>query len=469
MRDSSGGGAVLRGMACTDLVTPEQKRRYVLAVLLAAFTSACGALLGVDFDDVRPSTPTTFDAGAGQDVDEPDPPVEPPTPVGPDGTCAPDRKRCDALCVSRRDPAYGCDADGCLPCSIAHGLGRCVSGACAAQCNHGYRSCGGVCKAESATSCGASCTSCPVPANGSAVCSAGTCAIACDAGYSEEGGTCVLDILRERVSAGGLHTCGVRTDGTVACWGSDAYGQASPPAGTFRQVSAGAYSTCGVKTDGTVACWGNSGQSSAPAGTFRQVSAGNYSTCGVRTDGSLACWGSDGKAGVPTTGHFRQVSVGSRHTCGVRTDGTLACSGCRGQFDRTPVGTFSHVAVGRASSDATTGLCTSHGVKTDGSLASWEVSWVKNVGTYFTESVPLPGSFLQVSSRGGVHSCALRADNTVSCWGNNASGQATPPEDTFRQVSAGTGHTCGVKTDGTVVCWGSNEEKQATPPSGTFW
>ena len=31
------------------------------------------------------------------------------------------------------------------------------------------------------------------------------------------------------VSAGGSHTCGVKTNGSVACWGADDYGQATPP------------------------------------------------------------------------------------------------------------------------------------------------------------------------------------------------------------------------------------------------
>ena len=31
------------------------------------------------------------------------------------------------------------------------------------------------------------------------------------------------------LSAGGAHTCGILEDGTVACWGSNSYGQASPP------------------------------------------------------------------------------------------------------------------------------------------------------------------------------------------------------------------------------------------------
>ncbi|CAK0740298.1 hypothetical protein CCP3SC1AL1_100003 [Gammaproteobacteria bacterium] len=34
----------------------------------------------------------------------------------------------------------------------------------------------------------------------------------------------------------------------------------------------------------------------------------------------------------------------------------------------------------------------------------------------------------------------------------------------YKQVSAGYGHTCGLKTDNTVACWGNNSYGQATPP-----
>jgi len=44
-----------------------------------------------------------------------------------------------------------------------------------------------------------------------------------------------------------------------------------------------------------------------------------------------------------------------------------------------------------------------------------------------------PGTVSQVSA-GGYHSCALRTDGTVACWGSNGSGQATPPASTFTQV-----------------------------------
>ena len=80
---------------------------------------------------------------------------------------------------------------------------------------------------------------------------------------------------------------------SLACWGRDDYGQATPPSGTFTVVSAGHLHSCGVRTDGSLACWGSSGsgQATPPSGTFTAVSAGNWHTCGVHTNGTLVCWG----------------------------------------------------------------------------------------------------------------------------------------------------------------------------------
>jgi CSLREA domain-containing protein len=244
----------------------------------------------------------------------------------------------------------------------------------------------------------------------------------------------------------------VRTDGTLACWGYDGYGQATPPAGTFSQVSAGGYHTCGVRTDGTLACWGSDGdgQATPPAGTFTEISAGYDHTCGVRTDGTLACWGNNdyGQA-TPPAGTFSQVSAAGLHTCGVKTDGTLACWGWNLSGQATPpVGTFTQISGGWGHT------C---GVRTDGTLDCWG-------NDSSGQATPPAGTFSQVSA-GNSHNCAVRTDGTLACWGWNLYGQATPPAGTFSQVSGGAAHTCGVRTDGTLACWGDDYYGQATPPT----
>src|SRR5436853_195937 len=78
------------------------------------------------------------------------------------------------------------------------------------------------------------------------------------------------------IGAGDYHSCGVRTDATLACWGLNADGEASPPAGTFLAVSAGGFHSCGLRANGTLACWGQNGngEASPPAGTFTTISVG---------------------------------------------------------------------------------------------------------------------------------------------------------------------------------------------------
>ena len=75
-------------------------------------------------------------------------------------------------------------------------------------------------------------------------------------------------------------------------------------------------------------------------------------------------------------------------------------------------------------------------------------------------------SFVLLSS-GRHHVCALRADGTPVCWGQNGHGQASPPPgEKFAAISSGTSHTCALRADGTPMCWGQNRHGQASPPPG---
>jgi hypothetical protein len=65
------------------------------------------------------------------------------------------------------------------------------------------------------------------------------------------------------LAAGRYHNCALQTDGSLACWGYDNHGQATPPAGSdYAQVAAGLFHNCALQTDGSLACWGydNHGQ-----------------------------------------------------------------------------------------------------------------------------------------------------------------------------------------------------------------
>lgn len=129
------------------------------------------------------------------------------------------------------------------------------------------------------------------------------------------------------VSAGGYHTCGVRADATLMCWGGHAVVDVAEPAGEFNTVSAGGEFNCALRLDRTLVCWGYAEEFvGAPLGeTFRSVSAGYRAACGIRDDGTVACWGSH--APTPPSGTFSSVTAGGEVACGVRTSGAVACWG----------------------------------------------------------------------------------------------------------------------------------------------
>ena len=206
------------------------------------------------------------------------------------------------------------------------------------------------------------------------------------------------------VTAGSKHSCGLRTDGTITCWGNNRWGNTDAPDGTYAAIATSTAHSCALRTDGTIDCWGSNshGKSDAPDGAYTAVSVGLTHSCGLRTDRTITCWGRNthGQADAPD-GAYAAVTLSFFHSCGLRTEGTIACWGNNysGQTN-APDGTFTAI------------------------VASWN---------FF---------------------CGLGTDGTIDCWGSNPNGQTNAPDGMFTAVTAGKEHSCGLRTDGTITCWG---------------
>jgi alpha-tubulin suppressor-like RCC1 family protein len=234
----------------------------------------------------------------------------------------------------------------------------------------------------------------------------------------------------------------------------------APTASTapFVQVSMGGLRLCGLRSDGTVACWGGIG--TPPSGTFTQIDVGSNHACGVRSSGTVECWGGDSHGeGSPPPDLFLQVSSGYQHTCGLRKDRTVTCWG----LSSSPEGEFYQVSAGSSSAGADSPSC---GVRIDHTIHCWGMELPG-------KPVPTGRGFTQVDV-GAHHACGLR-NSTLECWGDNGDGEASPPTGTIDQFGqgyqfgAGDFYSCAIRAGGTVVCWGEDDYGQASPLSGRFY
>ena len=70
---------------------------------------------------------------------------------------------------------------------------------------------------------------------------------------------------------------------------------------------------------------------------------------------------------------------------------------------------------------------------------------------------------------GGDHSCSVDIYQQPYCWGDDRSGQSSPPDDAaFRSVTAGLFHTCGLDGLGVATCWGRDTYGQVQAPATAF-
>jgi len=178
------------------------------------------------------------------------------------------------------------------------------------------------------------------------------------------------------IESGHVHTCALLDNGSVSCWGYNAYGQlglghtTTPvsvptyvPLASGRHVASlaiGQHHTCFAYDNGDVACTGRNQQGQLGTGNTAQktsltatqslgqpalkVVAGSYFSCALLNNGSVRCWGDNayGQLGIDTnidstspaaSVHFETGSYaidlisGLEHLCARLSNGSMACWG----------------------------------------------------------------------------------------------------------------------------------------------
>jgi alpha-tubulin suppressor-like RCC1 family protein len=231
-----------------------------------------------------------------------------------------------------------------------------------------------------------------------------------------------MDVVR--VGLGAEHSCAIRADGELLCWGRDDRGQ-------LGQTGADRSTPGAVTLDG-------------PA---RDVSGGNKHTCIALRDGRVFCTGENGSGqladGTMTDRAVPVQAAGLDTVVEVALGGDFSCA--------------------RAISAPARVACwgdNAGGQLADGTTTDREV----------VLDVPGLTDALQITA-GELHACAVRLRGSVDCWGSNGAGRLGDSTTTDRRmpvsvallgrvldVSAGDAHTCAARADGAAVCWGTGAD-----------
>jgi hypothetical protein len=117
--------------------------------------------------------------------------------------------------------------------------------------------------------------------------------VRCFGALENESGQPPSDSGYQYAVSGIPYRCGLRTDGSVECWGDQFSDRLDAPDVTFESIEAATYHTCGLTPSGEIRCWGSlgSGQGDAPNEAFEAMTTGRQFTCGLKQDGSVSCWG----------------------------------------------------------------------------------------------------------------------------------------------------------------------------------
>lgn len=243
------------------------------------------------------------------------------------------------------------------------------------------------------------------------------------------------------VSCGFDHSLALRADGTVTGWGTNDYGQLSVPVGLSNvlAVAAGYYHSLALRSDGTVVGWGYNayGQAAPPAGLTNVVAiaAGSLHSLALKKDGTVTGWGYNvyGQASPPITlSNAIAVTAGAEVSLALKRDGTIVVWGS-GPVDTSSVSNL--VAV---SGNGYNMLL----LKADRTVIGWP-----------SKTLQGPTNVTELSAGGNAinqqaHNLAILVDGTVTGWGANTYGQASPPAGLSNVVEIAAGYSFSVAIKG---------------------
>ncbi len=262
------------------------------------------------------------------------------------------------------------------------------------------------------------------------------------------------------VSAGAYHSCVLKSNGNVDCYGHNGFGQSADYIGGDAEgVSAGGYYTCVLQSNGNVDCYGSNGfgqLADYTGGDAEGVSAGWYHSCVLKSNGNVDCYGRNdsGQSADYTGGDAVGVSAGVYHTCVLQSNGNVDCYGENSE------GQSADYTGGDAVGVSAGGYYTCV-LKSNGNVDCY--------GNSFGQSADYTGGDAEGVSAGWKYTCVLQSNGNIDCYGSNTYGQSADyTGGDAVGVSAAVLHTCVLKSNGNVDCYGENSEGQSVDYIGSL-
>ncbi len=282
-----------------------------------------------------------------------------------------------------------------------------------------------------------------------------------------------------RIAIGASHMCAVLDNNTLKCWGENGSGQLGLGSTVDKGGTAGDMATLAAITL----------PGALTANSVSRIAAGEGHTCAILSDNKVYCWGLNDKgqlgyddmvnkgdgggANVSALANVNlgvgrtalSIAAGQYHSCAILDNGNVLCWGknTEGQLGADDVTkNYGDGGAGETMANLVTDLA--------GKI---------NIGVGRTTSAVTAGY---------SHTCVIRDDATVVCWGDNTYGQLGTNSTTSygtagsnmaalaalnggAGINLGTSRTaaaicsggefnCAILDNATVKCWGRNQSGQ---------